>query len=87
MLTGCRYDYNHMTMVKKTATVPAGEFKARCLALLDRVAETGEELIVTKRGKPVARLLPAEAPPSLKGSVLWEGDLVSPVEDAWDADR
>ncbi len=87
MLTGQRYDYNHMTMVKKLTTVPAGEFKARCLALLDRVAETGEELVVTKRGKPVARLLPVEAAPSLKGSVVWEGDLISPVEDPWDAEK
>ncbi|MEX1104116.1 MAG: type II toxin-antitoxin system Phd/YefM family antitoxin, partial [Dehalococcoidia bacterium] len=45
-----------MTMV--TRTMPAGEFKAKCLALLDEVAETGEELVVTKRGKPVARVAP-----------------------------
>jgi prevent-host-death family protein len=43
--------------------VKAGEFKAKCLKLLDEVAETGEGLIVTKRGKPVARLLPVYAPP------------------------
>ena len=35
--------------------MPAGEFKAKCLALLDEVSITGEELIVTKRGKPVAK--------------------------------
>jgi prevent-host-death family protein len=73
-------------MVKQT-TVPAGEFKARCLALLDRVAETGEELVVTKRGKPVARLLPAEVPRGLKGSIVWEGDLVSPVGEQWDVEK
>lgn len=76
-----------MTMVKRLNTIPAGEFKARCLALLDRVAETGEELIVTKRGKPVARLLPAEMPQGLKGSVVWEGDLTSPIGDRWDVER
>jgi prevent-host-death family protein len=76
-----------MTMVKRIKRVAAGEFKARCLALLDLVAETGEELVVTKRGKPVARLLPAEAPPGLRGSVVWESDLVSPVGDRWDADE
>ena len=76
-----------MTMVTKSTTIPAGEFKARCLALLDRVSETGEELVVTKRGKPVARLLPAEPPPSLKGSVVWEGDLIAPVDDAWEAEK
>ena len=74
-----------MTMVTKETTVPAGEFKARCLALLDRVAETGEELVVTKRGRPVARLVPVEPPPGLRGSVVWEGDLISPIDADWTA--
>ena len=42
-------------------TIAAGEFKAKCLKLLDEVAATGEALIVTKRGKPVARIEPAQA--------------------------
>jgi prevent-host-death family protein len=87
MLAGEEYVYNHMTMVKRSTPIPAGEFKARCLALLDRVAETGEELVVTKRGKPVARLVPVEEPPSLKVSLVWEGDLVSPIGEAWAAER
>ena len=49
-------------------TIPASEFKAKCLALLDEVAETGETIIVTKRGKPVARVEPPEAPRSLAGT-------------------
>lgn len=65
--------------------VPAGEFKARCLALLDDVAQTGQELLVTKRGKPVARVVPAGKPPTLRGSVLWEGDIVSPIDEKWNA--
>jgi prevent-host-death family protein len=39
--------------------IKAGEFKAKCLKLLDEIAETGETLVITKRGKPVARLGPA----------------------------
>jgi prevent-host-death family protein len=74
-------------MVKKVETVAAGDFKARCLALLDRVAETGEELVVTKRGRPVARLLPAEAPRSLEGSIVSEGDLISPIGDLWNSEK
>jgi prevent-host-death family protein len=74
-------------MVKKSDSIPAGEFKARCLALLDRVAETGQELVVTKRGRPVARLVPVEPPASLRGSVVWEGDLISPIEGDWAAER
>jgi prevent-host-death family protein len=51
--------------------IPASEFKAKCLALLDEVAETRETLVVTKRGKPVARVVPAEEPRSLIGSVTF----------------
>ena len=74
-----------MTMAKSQKTIPAGEFKARCLALLDEVAETGQPLLVTKRGKPVARLVPVEAPPGLLHSVKKEKDLVSPIAEKWDA--
>jgi prevent-host-death family protein len=83
-----------MTMVKKAksapapeASVPAGEFKVHCLALLDRVAESGVELVVTKRGKPVARLVPVAPPPGLRGSILWQGDVLSPIGEAWEAER
>ena len=71
--------------------IPAAEFKAKCLALLDEVAKTGLSLIVTKRGKPVVRIVPLEeeAAPDLLGSVDYasEQDLLSPVDEAWDADR
>jgi prevent-host-death family protein len=75
-----------MTMVTKPTIVPAGEFKARCLDLLDQVAEFGAELVVTKRGRPVARVVPVEPPPDLKGSIVHEGDLVSPTGEAWSAE-
>lgn len=70
-------------------TIAAGEFKAKCLKLLDEVAETREPLIVTKFGKPVAKVVPieekrAELFGALRGSVVWEGDIISPLgEDAW----
>lgn len=65
-----------------TRTIPAGEFKAKCLKLLDDVQRTGEVIVVTKRGKPVARLIapPAERTESVfgrqKGSVTILGDIV-----------
>ncbi|MGH2448565.1 MAG: type II toxin-antitoxin system Phd/YefM family antitoxin [Chloroflexota bacterium] len=73
------------------ANIPAGEFKQRCLSLLDRVAETGMPIVVTKRGRPVARVVPVETPlQALTGSirVLAENDedLYSTGE-TWDADR
>jgi prevent-host-death family protein len=70
-------------------TIAAGEFKAKCLKLLDEVAEKRETLVITKHGKPVAQIVPM--PPeeslfgSMKGSVLWEGDIISPIDVEWDA--
>ncbi len=74
-------------------TIPAGEFKAKCLKLLDEVAEKRETLVITKHGKPVAQLIPMEEAPaerqgivgSMRGSVLWEGDIISPIDVEWDA--
>ena len=57
--------------------IRASEFKAKCLALLDEVAETRREVVVTKRGRPVAKLVPIEPPADLQGSVT----IVSPDED------
>ena len=51
--------------------ISASQFKAQCLALLDEVAETGQPLVVTKRGKPVARVEPMAPPESLEGSVTF----------------
>lgn len=70
--------------------IPAGEFKARCLALMDDVQRSGHELVITKRGVPVARLLPAtfERRPllgSLMGTVTTVGDVVSPLGEPWGA--
>ena len=78
-----------MTMTPKARNIPAGEFKARCLALLDEVADTGAELIVTKYGRPVAKVVPLEETDGhpLKGSVLFERDLVAPLLEDWELDR
>ena len=77
-------DYGHN--MTKSREIPAGEFKAKCLKLMDEVAATGEELVITKRGKPVARLVPAaaERPPLfgfMKGSVQIHGDIIAPALD------
>ena len=73
--------------------IPAGQFKARCLSLIDQVSRTHQVIIITKRGKPVARLVPLEEqkPRSLygffAGHVVEEGDIVSPTGEAWTAER
>jgi prevent-host-death family protein len=72
-------------------TVQAGEFKAKCLKLLDQVAEKRETLIITKRGKPVARVIPEpedDRQPlfgSMKGTVTILGDIISPIDVEWEA--
>jgi prevent-host-death family protein len=69
--------------------IAAGEFKAKCLQLLDDVAETRGTLVITKHGKPVARLVPIEPEQplfgALKGSVVGEMDIVSPISAEWEA--
>ena len=65
-------------------TIPAGKFKNRCLALMDEVNETGAEIIITKHGRPVSRLVPAErSAPEMWGryreQVRIIGDIVSPA--------
>lgn len=73
------------------AIIGAGDFKAKCLQLLDDVATCREPLIITKRGKPIARLVPmppqAELFGALAGSVLDETDIIAPVDTEWDAAR
>ena len=56
-------------------TVPAAKFKANCLALMDKVNETGEFVLITKHGKPVAKLVPAER----ERRNMW-GDLAGTVK-------
>ena len=74
-------------------TIKASEFKAKCLKLMDEVAESGEPLVITKHGKPVAQLtpVPAEQRKSLfglhkgQGEIL--GDIISPIDVEWEAMR
>ena len=74
-------------------SVGAAEFKARCLELMDRVRETGSELVITKRGKPVVKLVPFRATPrkrsfgSMKGTVLWYDRPFDPIDADWDINR
>lgn len=71
-------------------TIGAGEFKAKCLRLIDEVAQWQEELIITKRGRPVARLVPMRPERALfgamAGSVTHKEDLVAPIGDQWEAE-
>lgn len=68
--------------------IKASEFKARCLALIDEVADTGEPLTVTKRGKPIARVVALQEPAPMLGSVTYhvdEDELLAPIDAEWHA--
>jgi prevent-host-death family protein len=81
--------FDHRRMAMKS-TIPAGEFKAKCLKLLDEVAENRKSLVITKYGKPVAQVIPMPAKQrdivgSMKGGVTILGDIISPLDVEWDA--
>jgi prevent-host-death family protein len=70
-------------------TMAAGKFKAQCLRVMDRVRATRVPVLITKRGKPVAKLVPpddfqSEVFDSLKGKIEILGDILSPVVPAED---
>jgi prevent-host-death family protein len=69
--------------------IPAGEFKAQCLAIMDQVMQSGEPIVVTKHGKPVVKLVPAENRADdifdyMAGKAKIVGDIVGPVTPADD---
>jgi prevent-host-death family protein len=69
--------------------MPAGEFKAQCLAVMDQVLESGEPVVITKHGKPVVKLVPAEKQADdlfgyMAGKVKIIGDIVGPVTPSGD---
>ena len=71
-------------------TIKASEFKARCLKLMDEVAETGREIVITKNGRPVSRLVPhIERPGTVfgidRGRIEILGDIIEPIDVEWDA--
>ena len=74
--------------------IAAGKFKAQCLKVMEQVRKTREPVLITKRGQPIAKLVPAERASddfigSLEGIVTIVGDIESPIvplED-WDALR
>ena len=72
-------------------TIRASEFKAKCLKLIDEVAETGEEIVITKRSRPVSKLAPYHeklcAPIGRYRDIIRiHGDIVSPIDVEWEAE-
>jgi prevent-host-death family protein len=72
--------------------INAAAFKARCLALIDEVAESGQPITVTKRGKAKVQIVAVREKPktligATKGTFKILGDIVGPVDDDYDEDR
>lgn len=72
--------------------IPAGEFKAKCLQLMDRVARSRESIVITKRGKPVAKLVPPDEPEPraplfgyMAGTAEIRDDIVNVPHPGWSA--
>jgi prevent-host-death family protein len=78
----------------KMKKIAAGEFKAKCLTIMENVRKNREPILITKRGRPLAKLVPAEEPSEeflgrLEGVVRIVGDIESPIEppEAWESSR
>ena len=72
-------------------TVKASEFKARCLKLMDEVAESGKEIVITKNGRPISRLVPYRKKPRApfgrdRDKIRILGDIVEPTGVVWEAE-
>jgi prevent-host-death family protein len=72
-------------------TIAASEFKAKCLKIIDEVAESGRALVVTKKGVPVVRVMPVRPKRSILGRGIGEGrilgDVISPLDpDGYERD-
>ena len=72
-------------------TIKASEFKARCLKLMDEVADNGAEIVITKNGRPVSRLVPWRKKPDTlfgidRGKLEILGDVDEPLGVAWEAE-
>ncbi|RLJ21686.1 type II toxin-antitoxin system prevent-host-death family antitoxin [bacterium endosymbiont of Escarpia laminata] len=74
----------------KEQTIKASEFKAKCLQLMDEVSETGKEIIITKNGRPVSKMVPIRKRPKTlfgghKDQITVKGDIIEPLDVEWDA--
>jgi prevent-host-death family protein len=73
--------------------VSAAQFKANCLRLMDEVAQQRRPITITKRGKPIAKLVPVDEEPIdlfgyMAGTAKICGDIIGPIEDAgWTGDE
>ena len=79
-------------MKAKVIQIPAGEFKAKCLKIMDKIHDFHDEVIVTKHGKPIVKIVAIEDKPlnvfgCMKGTAKIKGDIIAPLDEEWEANR
>lgn len=77
-------------MTSQDRFIPAAQFKAKCLQIMDEVNRLHTEVVITKHGQPVAKLVPYEKTQpklfgKLEGSLHICGDVLAPIDEVWDA--
>ena len=82
------HSQGHGGLLMSARTIKASEFKAKCLALMDEVRDTGDTITITKNGEPVAELRAAKRPRkslwgSHAGQIEIRGDLDESVYETW----
>jgi prevent-host-death family protein len=92
---GAKFDHRYITMVKDMSvvrTISAGEFKAKCLKLMDYVNQSHQVIVITKHNKPVARLTPITDEPKdvfgcMKNTVTIKSNIIDPIDVLWKEDN
>lgn len=77
-------------MARTELSIPAGEFKAKCLKLMDDAQNQHMSFIITKHGKPIARLIPFQEQPinafgCMQNTVTIVGDIINPIDAHWES--
>jgi len=89
------HDHGHIAIALQERIMQilkASEFKARCLKLMDEVQETGEEIVITKHGKPVSKLVPFRVKASSlfglhKNKISSQDHDIFSTDEKWEADQ
>lgn len=73
-------------------TIKASEFKAKCLQLMEEIKQTGEEIVITKNGVPVCKLVPVKHKSKTlfgahRGRIIVKGDIMAPLDAEWEAQQ
>jgi prevent-host-death family protein len=82
-------------MTMNQQMIPAGQFKAQCLGLMEQIQETQQPIVVTKRGVPMVTIMPYQNQTTpkqglfgaLKDTITIHEDIVAPINEHWDADK